>query len=65
MFISCSFSAPMSDPVTDFLAREQNVLADIEGAPVGIENDTNVAAGDEGTKINVILFLLHTKLSYF
>lgn len=55
----------MSDPVTDFLAREQNVLADIEGAPVGIENDTNVAAGDEGTKINVILFLLHTKLSYF
>ncbi|VDK52818.1 unnamed protein product [Anisakis simplex] len=37
----------MSDPVADFLAREQNVLADIDGAPV--PDVANMTAADART----------------
>lgn len=46
----------MSDPVADFLAHEQDVLAGIEGAPVGFEGGDDDAVppapvGEEGKKI--------------
>uniref|UniRef100_A0A0N5A8I8 Clathrin light chain n=1 Tax=Syphacia muris TaxID=451379 RepID=A0A0N5A8I8_9BILA len=47
----------MSDPVADFLAHEQDVLAGIEGAPVGFEGGDDDAVppapvGEEGANAN-------------